>query len=146
MCVGSVLTSSVFLLQVPIIKLTDSFTEVKVDISFNVQNGVKAAQLIKDFIKVRQYCGRGIELNMSWLNLTLFYFDLPPYCRYTFTASFCCLVVLCVILRFIAIKDMKWVKCTKRVHMEMLQWYSDSWKCTNTDFGCSALLTVLLWT
>ncbi|XP_074769471.1 terminal nucleotidyltransferase 4B isoform X2 [Athene noctua] len=36
---------------VPIIKLTDSFTEVKVDISFNVQNGVKAAQLIKDFIK-----------------------------------------------------------------------------------------------
>ncbi|NXC20418.1 PAPD5 polymerase, partial [Corythaeola cristata] len=38
-------------LCVPIIKLTDSFTEVKVDISFNVQNGVKAAQLIKDFIK-----------------------------------------------------------------------------------------------
>ncbi|OXB83971.1 UNVERIFIED_CONTAM: hypothetical protein H355_015482, partial [Colinus virginianus] len=37
---------------VPIIKLTDSFTEVKVDISFNVQNGVKAAQLIKDFIKL----------------------------------------------------------------------------------------------
>uniref|UniRef100_A0A8C5RUH3 Terminal nucleotidyltransferase 4B n=1 Tax=Laticauda laticaudata TaxID=8630 RepID=A0A8C5RUH3_LATLA len=36
---------------VPIIKLTDSFTEVKVDISFNVQNGVKAAYLIRDFIK-----------------------------------------------------------------------------------------------
>uniref|UniRef100_A0A8D0L722 Terminal nucleotidyltransferase 4B n=1 Tax=Sphenodon punctatus TaxID=8508 RepID=A0A8D0L722_SPHPU len=36
---------------VPIIKMTDSFTEVKVDISFNVQNGVKAAQLIRDFIK-----------------------------------------------------------------------------------------------
>ncbi|XP_038609266.1 terminal nucleotidyltransferase 4B [Tachyglossus aculeatus] len=36
---------------VPIIKLTDSFTEVKVDISFNVQNGVKAAHLIKDFTK-----------------------------------------------------------------------------------------------
>ncbi|XP_060132073.1 terminal nucleotidyltransferase 4B isoform X1 [Zootoca vivipara] len=36
---------------VPIIKLTDSFTEVKVDISFNVQNGVKAALLIRDFIK-----------------------------------------------------------------------------------------------
>ncbi|MEQ2234152.1 Terminal nucleotidyltransferase 4A, partial [Ilyodon furcidens] len=34
---------------VPIIKLTDSFTEVKVDISFNVNGGVKAAQLIKDF-------------------------------------------------------------------------------------------------
>ncbi|XP_015674418.2 terminal nucleotidyltransferase 4A [Protobothrops mucrosquamatus] len=36
---------------VPIIKLTDSYTEVKVDISFNVQNGVKAAYLIRDFIK-----------------------------------------------------------------------------------------------
>ncbi|XP_054856625.1 terminal nucleotidyltransferase 4B [Eublepharis macularius] len=36
---------------VPIIKLTDSFTEVKVDISFNVRNGVKAAHLIGDFIK-----------------------------------------------------------------------------------------------
>ncbi|KAM7406445.1 hypothetical protein PAMP_000820 [Pampus punctatissimus] len=34
---------------VPIIKLTDSFTEVKVDISFNVKSGVKAAQLIKEF-------------------------------------------------------------------------------------------------
>ncbi|CAH6816340.1 Tent4b [Phodopus roborovskii] len=37
---------------VPIIKLTDSFTEVKVDISFNVQNGVRAADLIKDFTKL----------------------------------------------------------------------------------------------
>ncbi|XP_072403425.1 terminal nucleotidyltransferase 4B [Chiloscyllium punctatum] len=36
---------------VPIIKLTDTYTEVKVDISFNVQNGVKAAQLIHEFIK-----------------------------------------------------------------------------------------------
>lgn len=34
---------------VPIIKLTDSFTEVKVDISFNVKSGVKAACLIKEF-------------------------------------------------------------------------------------------------
>ncbi|XP_056605061.1 terminal nucleotidyltransferase 4B [Triplophysa dalaica] len=34
---------------VPIIKLTDSRTEVKVDISFNVHSGVKAANLIKDF-------------------------------------------------------------------------------------------------
>ncbi|CAL8243311.1 unnamed protein product [Lota lota] len=34
---------------VPIIKLTDSFTEVKVDISFNVRSGVKAAQLIKEY-------------------------------------------------------------------------------------------------
>uniref|UniRef100_A0A3P9JMQ3 Terminal nucleotidyltransferase 4A n=1 Tax=Oryzias latipes TaxID=8090 RepID=A0A3P9JMQ3_ORYLA len=34
---------------VPIIKLTDSVTEVKVDISFNVESGVKAARLIKEF-------------------------------------------------------------------------------------------------
>uniref|UniRef100_V9KJX4 Terminal nucleotidyltransferase 4A n=1 Tax=Callorhinchus milii TaxID=7868 RepID=V9KJX4_CALMI len=36
---------------VPIIKLVDSCTEVKVDISFNVQNGVRATRLIKDFIQ-----------------------------------------------------------------------------------------------
>nr|XP_056718197.1 terminal nucleotidyltransferase 4A [Euleptes europaea] len=36
---------------VPIIKLTDQETEVKVDISFNVETGVKAAQLIKDYMK-----------------------------------------------------------------------------------------------
>ncbi|XP_010894882.1 terminal nucleotidyltransferase 4B isoform X2 [Esox lucius] len=36
---------------VPIIKLTDHRTEVKVDISFNVKNGVKAALLIKDYKK-----------------------------------------------------------------------------------------------
>ncbi|XP_023675830.1 terminal nucleotidyltransferase 4B isoform X2 [Paramormyrops kingsleyae] len=36
---------------VPIIKLTDSCTGVKVDISFNMQNGVKATQLITDFKK-----------------------------------------------------------------------------------------------
>ncbi|KAL6113431.1 tent4b [Pungitius sinensis] len=34
---------------VPIIKLRDSVTEVKVDISFNVKNGVEAARLIKEF-------------------------------------------------------------------------------------------------
>ncbi|CAB1339221.1 unnamed protein product [Coregonus sp. 'balchen'] len=37
--------------DVPIIKLTDFRTEVKVDISFNVKNGVKAALLIKDYKK-----------------------------------------------------------------------------------------------
>uniref|UniRef100_A0A4W5RNL8 Terminal nucleotidyltransferase 4A n=1 Tax=Hucho hucho TaxID=62062 RepID=A0A4W5RNL8_9TELE len=36
---------------VPIIKLTDFRTEVKVDISFNVKNGVQAALLIKDYKK-----------------------------------------------------------------------------------------------
>nr|XP_006127359.1 non-canonical poly(A) RNA polymerase PAPD7 isoform X2 [Pelodiscus sinensis] len=36
---------------VPIIKLTDHETEVKVDISFNVETGVKAARLIKEYMK-----------------------------------------------------------------------------------------------
>ncbi|KAG7458033.1 hypothetical protein MATL_G00233550 [Megalops atlanticus] len=36
---------------VPIIKLTDQETEVKVDISFNVETGVKAARFIKDYVK-----------------------------------------------------------------------------------------------
>ncbi|KAM9409637.1 terminal nucleotidyltransferase 4B [Pholidichthys leucotaenia] len=34
---------------VPIIKLMDSFTEVKIDISFNMKSGIKAARLIKEF-------------------------------------------------------------------------------------------------
>lgn len=36
---------------VPIIKLTDQETEVKVDISFNVETGLRAARLIKDYLK-----------------------------------------------------------------------------------------------
>ncbi|XP_067385685.1 terminal nucleotidyltransferase 4A isoform X3 [Emydura macquarii macquarii] len=36
---------------VPIIKLTDQETEVKVDISFNVESGVKAARFIKEYMK-----------------------------------------------------------------------------------------------
>ncbi|KAF7652196.1 hypothetical protein LDENG_00100040 [Lucifuga dentata] len=36
---------------VPIIKLTDQETEVKVDISFNVETAVRAAQLIKSYLK-----------------------------------------------------------------------------------------------
>lgn len=39
--------------QVPIIKLTDQETEVKVDISFNVETAVKAARFIKDHLKVK---------------------------------------------------------------------------------------------
>lgn len=47
------LDSVIFLsIQVPIIKLTDQETEVKVDISFNVETGVKAASFIKDYVKV----------------------------------------------------------------------------------------------
>ncbi|KAJ4927811.1 hypothetical protein JOQ06_015613 [Pogonophryne albipinna] len=37
---------------VPIIKLTDQETEVKVDISFNVETGVKAASFIKGYVKM----------------------------------------------------------------------------------------------
>lgn len=39
-------------LQVPIIKLTDQETEVKVDISFNMETGVRAAEFIKNYMKV----------------------------------------------------------------------------------------------
>lgn len=45
--------SCIMCCQVPIIKLTDLFTEVKVDISFNMKSGVKAAQLIKEFKEVK---------------------------------------------------------------------------------------------
>ncbi|XP_044746317.1 non-canonical poly(A) RNA polymerase protein Trf4-1-like isoform X2 [Coccinella septempunctata] len=36
--------------SVPIVKLTDRRTEIKVDISFNMSNGVKSAELIKNYI------------------------------------------------------------------------------------------------
>lgn len=39
--------------QVPIIKLMDRETELKVDISFNVDTAVKAARFIKDHLKVK---------------------------------------------------------------------------------------------
>lgn len=39
--------------SVPIVKLTDRATQVKVDISFNMQSGVQSAELIKDY--KRQY-------------------------------------------------------------------------------------------
>lgn len=39
--------------SVPIVKLTDLMTQVKVDISFNMQSGVQSAELIKDY--KRQY-------------------------------------------------------------------------------------------
>jgi non-canonical poly(A) RNA polymerase PAPD5/7 len=35
--------------SVPIVKLTDRVTQVKVDISFNMQSGVQSAELIKDY-------------------------------------------------------------------------------------------------
>jgi non-canonical poly(A) RNA polymerase PAPD5/7 len=39
----------IFDLQVPIIKLTDKLSDVRVDISFNMCNGVRSAELIKKF-------------------------------------------------------------------------------------------------
>lgn len=35
--------------SVPIVKLTDKETEIKIDISFNMNNGVKSAELINSF-------------------------------------------------------------------------------------------------
>lgn len=37
--------------SVPIIKLTDSVSQVKVDISFNMESGVQSAELIKKYKK-----------------------------------------------------------------------------------------------
>ena len=71
-------------LQVPIIKLTDQETEVKVDISFNVETGVKAASFIKDYVKVEyifmtsQQSGKKeliwFEIMVCWAVFTLW----PP--------------------------------------------------------------------
>jgi non-canonical poly(A) RNA polymerase PAPD5/7 len=40
-----------FSFQVPIVKVTDELTNIKVDISFNMSNGLEAAKLIKYFKK-----------------------------------------------------------------------------------------------
>lgn len=53
-----------FIFQVPIIKLTDQRTDVKVDISFNVETGVKAASFIKGYMKVRGAFSTG---DFTWL-------------------------------------------------------------------------------
>ncbi len=39
--------------SVPLVKLTDKNTDIRVDISFNMRNGVKSAQLIKVSSKLR---------------------------------------------------------------------------------------------
>lgn len=53
--------------QVPIIKLTDHETEVKVDISFNVETAVKAAQFIKSYVKVNLLIFDIFNTNVAWL-------------------------------------------------------------------------------
>ncbi|KAJ6661372.1 hypothetical protein lerEdw1_015000 [Lerista edwardsae] len=58
---------------VPIIKLTDQETEVKVDISFNVETGVKAAQLIKDYMKLHpRIDARRSDENLGMLLIEFF--------------------------------------------------------------------------
>lgn len=47
--VWCVINDNTFSSQVPIVKLTDKASDVKVDISFNMSNGVKSAELIKEF-------------------------------------------------------------------------------------------------
>ena len=37
--------------QVPIVKMTDRETEIRVDISFNMDNGLRAAELVKLYKK-----------------------------------------------------------------------------------------------
>lgn len=60
-----------FIFQVPIIKLTDQRTDVKVDISFNVETGVKAASFIKGYMKVRGAFSAG---DFTWLAIQTGYY------------------------------------------------------------------------
>lgn len=53
-------------LQVPIIKLTDQETEVKVDISFNMETGVRAAEFIKNYMKVPSPRRPWLRASCSW--------------------------------------------------------------------------------
>lgn len=65
--------------QVPIIKLTDHETDVKVDISFNVETAVKAAQFIKSYLKVSFltfYCLNGVNSKALYLQDDRFFFVL----------------------------------------------------------------------
>lgn len=39
------------ILQVPIVKMTDRETNIRVDISFNMDNGLRAAELVKLYKK-----------------------------------------------------------------------------------------------
>lgn len=59
-------------LKVPIIKLTDKNTEVKIDISFNVHAGVKAA----DFVKVHYVSCKLFNLSKPWVSQTSSYLKL----------------------------------------------------------------------
>ncbi|KAI1243165.1 hypothetical protein IHE44_0000747 [Lamprotornis superbus] len=58
---------------VPIIKLTDQETEVKVDISFNVETGVKAARFIKEYMKLHpRIDARRADENLGMLLIEFF--------------------------------------------------------------------------
>jgi non-canonical poly(A) RNA polymerase PAPD5/7 len=49
LCLNHIKVVSTF--QVPIIKMTDRLTDIKVDISFNMTNGLRSVELIKHFKK-----------------------------------------------------------------------------------------------
>lgn len=74
-----------FIFQVPIIKLTDQRTDVKVDISFNVETGVKAASFIKGYMKVRGAFSAG---DFTWLAIqTGYYFIYLFVCQKDYTQN-----------------------------------------------------------
>ncbi|XP_064610439.1 terminal nucleotidyltransferase 4B-like isoform X2 [Liolophura sinensis] len=76
--------------SVPIVKLTDTKTDIKVDISFNMYNGVKSANLIKEYI--REFP------NLPYLVLVLKQFLLQRDLNEVFTGgiSSYCLILLVV--------------------------------------------------
>lgn len=76
--------------SVPIVKLTDRETDVKVDISFNMRNGVKSAKLIKTFMEEFP--------NLKFLVLVLKQFLLQRDLNEVFTGgiSSYCLILLTV--------------------------------------------------
>ncbi|PNI38526.1 PAPD7 isoform 4 [Pan troglodytes] len=58
---------------VPIIKLTDQETEVKVDISFNMETGVRAAEFIKNYMKLHpRIDARRADENLGMLLVEFF--------------------------------------------------------------------------
>lgn len=65
--------------SVPIVKLTDLATDVKVDISFNMINGVKSAMLIKEFMNLHP--------NLQYLVLVLKQFLLQRDLNEVFTGG-----------------------------------------------------------
>lgn len=51
MCCYFIFLTTNFFLQVPIIKVTEANTEIRLDISFNMTNGVGSAELILRYLE-----------------------------------------------------------------------------------------------